>query len=313
MKIHLDTDIGGDIDDLCALALLLKHPDVEITGVTTVSDEQGRRAGYVRYVLNLMGRSDIPCAAGADVSGGYYRYKLEYPPEEENWPEPISPLPGPVDKAIALLNRSIEQGATVVGIGPYTNLMLLEKQYPGILKRTDLFLMGGHIFNAPSGYPQWDTTRDYNIQVEVNSALYVLEHANATLVPITITCQTALRRAYLPALSQAGRLGSLIARQAEVYAKYQQYEQRYGATCPGLPQDILNFQHDPLTCAIAVGWRAGVEIQTVPLRFEVKDSWLYEIPDRNGIPTRVVTRIDGNAFNEYWYHLICQGQEHQPS
>ena len=44
-KLHLDTDIGGDMDDLCALALLLKLPDVELTGVTTVAEEQGRRAG----------------------------------------------------------------------------------------------------------------------------------------------------------------------------------------------------------------------------------------------------------------------------
>jgi hypothetical protein len=34
MKIHLDTDIGGDLDDVCALALLLSMPEVEITGVT---------------------------------------------------------------------------------------------------------------------------------------------------------------------------------------------------------------------------------------------------------------------------------------
>jgi purine nucleosidase len=67
-KIHLDTDIGSDMDDVCALAVLLKWPDLEITGVTTVSEEQGRWAGYVQYVLDLLGRSDIPCAAGADVS-----------------------------------------------------------------------------------------------------------------------------------------------------------------------------------------------------------------------------------------------------
>ena len=42
-KIHLDTDIGGDMDDLCALAMLLKWPDLEITGVTTVSEEQSMR------------------------------------------------------------------------------------------------------------------------------------------------------------------------------------------------------------------------------------------------------------------------------
>ncbi len=52
-KVHLDTDIGGDIDDMCALAMLLKWPDLEITGLTTVSDEQGRRAGYANYILSL--------------------------------------------------------------------------------------------------------------------------------------------------------------------------------------------------------------------------------------------------------------------
>jgi purine nucleosidase len=117
-KIHLDTDIGGDMDDLCALAMLLKWPDLEITGVTTVSDEQGRRAGYVHYVLNLMERTDIPCTAGADVSLGYYRYELGYPADEENWPEPIAPRPGSPDKAVSLLKHRIEQGAIIVGIGP---------------------------------------------------------------------------------------------------------------------------------------------------------------------------------------------------
>src|SRR5437660_10622303 len=104
-KIHLDTDIGGDMDDVCALAMLLKWPDLQITGVTTVSDQQGRRAGYVQYVLSLVERTDIPCAAGADVSGGYYRYELGYPPDEENWPEPITPRPGSPDKAVSLLKR----------------------------------------------------------------------------------------------------------------------------------------------------------------------------------------------------------------
>ncbi|HEY6540760.1 MAG TPA: nucleoside hydrolase, partial [Ktedonobacteraceae bacterium] len=154
-KLHLDTDIGGDMDDLCALAMLLKWPDLEITGVTTVSDAQGRRAGYAHYVLDMMGCSDIPCAAGADVSGGYYRYELGYPPDEENWPEPIAPRPGSPDEAVALLKRSIEQGAIIVGIGPFTNLMLLEKAYPGILRQANLYLMGGYVFDIPAGYPQW--------------------------------------------------------------------------------------------------------------------------------------------------------------
>jgi purine nucleosidase len=305
-KIHLDTDIGGDMDDVCALAMLLKLPDLQITGVTTVSDQQGRRAGYVQYVLSLVERTDIPFAAGADVSGGYYRYELGYPPEAENWPEPLTPRPGPPDKAVSLLKRSIEQGAVIVAIGPYTNLMLLEKKYPGILKQTDLFLMGGHVFDIPTGYPQWSNEMDYNIQVDIHSAHYVLEHANPTLVPVTVTCQTALRRAYLPRLAQAGRLGQLIVLQAELCARIEQNEQKYGETCPGLPRDIINFQHDPLACAIALGWHEGVEMETVPLKLETRESWLYEIPDSNGIPTRIVTKIDGNAFNEYWCNTLCR-------
>ncbi|MBV9232070.1 MAG: nucleoside hydrolase, partial [Chloroflexi bacterium] len=232
-KIHLDTDIGGDMDDMCALAMLLKWPDLEITGVTTVSDEAGRRAGYVSYMLSLVERTDIPFAAGADVSDGYYRYKLEYPPEEENWPEPITPRPGSPDKAVALLKHSIEQGAIIVATGPFTNLMLLEKQHPGTLKHTNLFLMGGYVFDIPAGYPQWSKEMDYNIQVDVDSARFVLEHASPTLIPVTVTCQTALRRAYLPRLAQADRLGQLIVRQADLFARSEHYEQVYGETCPG--------------------------------------------------------------------------------
>jgi inosine-uridine nucleoside N-ribohydrolase len=42
-KVHLDTDLGGDIDDLCALAMVLNWPAIELVGVTTGSDDGGRR------------------------------------------------------------------------------------------------------------------------------------------------------------------------------------------------------------------------------------------------------------------------------
>jgi purine nucleosidase len=304
-KIHLDTDIGGDMDDLCALAMLLKWPDVDLTGVTTVAEQGGRRAGYAAYVLKLAGRGDIPVAAGADVSLGCYRYEPGYPPDEENGPDPVEPLPGPLDDALALLKRSIDQGAVVVGIGQFTNLPLLDQRYPGILKDANLFLMGGHIYDVRPGYPQWGNDMDYNIQLDIASAQYVLERTSPTLIPLTVTVETALRRAYLPRLAQAGPLGELIVRQAEVCASSEHNETRYGETCPGLPDDIINFQHDPLACAIALGWRTGITIDTVPLKFEVQDGWLYEIPDSQGRPTRLVTQIDGGAFSDHWCDVVC--------
>ncbi|MEO6398807.1 MAG: nucleoside hydrolase [Tepidiformaceae bacterium] len=65
IRVHLDTDIGGDTDDLCALALLLGSPEVELVGVTTVADTRGGRLSYVRHALELARRESVPAAAGA--------------------------------------------------------------------------------------------------------------------------------------------------------------------------------------------------------------------------------------------------------
>src|SRR4030095_14266080 len=174
-KIHLDTDLGGDIDDLCALAMLLRWDDLEFAGITTVAEANGRRAGYVHHVLELEDRPDIPVAAGADVSKGLYRYtELGYPDEQRYWPKTIAPLPNPVEDTFQLLKQSIEQGATLIAIGPFTNLYLLDLQYPGILMDANLFLMGGYIYPIRSGFPQWANEMDWNIQVDVRSAKHVI-------------------------------------------------------------------------------------------------------------------------------------------
>jgi inosine-uridine nucleoside N-ribohydrolase len=88
--------------------------------------------------------------------------------------------------------------------------------------------MGGYMTPPRTGFPQRGNDSDYNIQVDLGSALYVLERSIPTLVPLSVTVETALRRAYLPMLKQAGPLARLIARQAEAFAKEGNYEARYG-------------------------------------------------------------------------------------
>lgn len=304
-KIHLDTDLGGDIDDLCALAMLLRWKAAEFTGITTVAEENGRRAGYIHHMLELEDRKDIPVAAGADVSQGFYRYaELGYPDEERYWSKPVIPSPNPVEDAIQLLKQSIEQGATIIAIGPFTNLCLLDLQYPGILMQANLFLMGGYIYPIRSGFPQWGNEMDWNIQVDVKSAKHVIEHSNPTLIPLTVTVETALRRRFLGDLRNSGAVGQLLAQQAEAFAADEQNEKKFGETCEGLPNDILNFLHDPLACAIALGWNDGVEFEEVPLILQEKDGWLYEQIDPLGKPTRLVTKIDGTRFNNFWLNKI---------
>jgi purine nucleosidase len=304
--IHLDTDLGGDIDDLCALALLLRWPaEIRLTGLTTVAENEGRRAGYARYVLDLEGKQDVPVAAGADNSGGYYPYYLGLPPEERYWPEPVPPLVNPLEQALDLLKSSIEQGATILCIGPLTNLALLERRNPGILSQARLVVMGGYVLPVRPGFPPWQNPDDFNIQIDVPSSRLVLEQAVPTLVPLSVTVETALCWSHLPALRRAGALGRLIAHQAEKFAVDEAIAEKYTGACPGLPRDIINFQHDPLAAAVALGYSEGIEIQELPLVIGEKDGWVMETVHPTGKPMRVVTRVAGERFNQFWIDLLA--------
>jgi hypothetical protein len=140
----------------------------------------------------------------------------------------------------------------------------------------------------------------------VRSAKHVIEHSRPTLIPLSVTVETALRRAYLGDLSDSGILGQLLVQQAEAFAADEQNEKKFGETCEGLPNDIINFLHDPLACAIALGWNDEVEMEEVPLILEEKDGWLYERIDASGKPIRIVTKVDGSRFNEFWLNKITK-------
>ncbi len=318
--------------------MVLGWPDAELLAVTTNLEQDGRRAGYVRCALSLAGTGEtdaegrrgaacyastmrtmlgtahappVPVAAGAEASEPQCR-RVPLPDEAAYWPEAVLPAPGPLEEALSLLDRSIELGAAIVAIGAYTNLALLERRSPGILGRAELYLMGGHVFPPRASYPPMTNEMDTNVQVDPESAQLVLRAANPTLVPLSVGVETSLRRAYLPALRDAGPLGQLIARQAEVFARDTDKEARYGRTCAGLPDDTINFQHDPLACAIALGWREGVEIAEVPLRTKIRDGYLVARIDSRGKPTRVVTRVDGERFSQFWLDTVTGRAGRQP-
>jgi inosine-uridine nucleoside N-ribohydrolase len=304
--IHLDTDFGGDIDDLCALAMLLALPEVEITGITTTIDEGGRRSGYVKYVLGLAGRTEIPVAAGADVALGRFRWRPGYYDDAAYWPEVIPPSPNPLDDALDLIEQSVARGATIVGIGPYTNLALFDERRPRRLAAAPLYLMGFFVRPIPRGFPQWGIETDWNVQSDAAAAQRLLETCAPTIIPCEMTLQTSLRRAYLPGLRAAGPVGALIARQAEALARDERNEERIGRTCAGLPDDTINFLHDPLAGAVAVGWDS-VSIETIPVRGTLDDAgFLHTVATADGKPTRVVTGVDGARFSDWWQAVLTR-------
>lgn len=300
-KIHLDTDIGGDPDDVCALVMLLRWPDVEITGITTVTEQDGRRAGYAHEILRLTGRTDIPVAAGASDGIKGLRVQPEIPKEADFWPEPVPPRPNPPDEALNLIGASVAQGATVVGIGPYTNLALYEAKRAGKLAESSLVLMGGYLGLLKPGLPQWGPKEDWNMQLDPEAAHQVLNRCKPLLVPMNVTLQTHLRGRDLPRLRAAGPLGALMARQAEAYNRL--YDNRQlGRRHNLLPDDLLNFHHDPLACAVAVGWD-GVRIEKLGLHLDYEGGYLIERPDPSGRPFRAVTAVE-TRFSEIWLDVV---------
>jgi purine nucleosidase len=306
VRVHLDTDLGSDTDDACALAMLLGWPDVEIVGITTTIDPGGRRAGYVAECLRLAGHEGIPVAAGAEVSLTTLQCPGEIPDDARFWPRPVSPRPARAGTALDLLDANIGLGATVVAVGPYTNLALLEVARPGRLDEVPVVLMGGSVHPPPPGFPAWGPEHDWNVQCDNHAADIVATTPRLTLVPLEVTVRTHLRAADLPRLRASGPLGELLARQAAAHAEDHRNVD-LGRAHAGLPDDLLNFHHDPLACAVAVGW-PGVSIEELRIQPVLDGRFFRFQPDEHGRLTRVVTNVDGAAFSETWLTAVEAAQ-----
>jgi purine nucleosidase len=303
MRVHLDTDLGGDTDDACALAMLLGAADVELVGITTTMDGGGARARAVAHMLHLVARTDIPVHAGAARSMSTQAPVGDTTGELRYWPSTLPVVRSPAGAALDALERAVDTGATIIGIGPYTNLALLELARPRALARARVVLMGGYLQPPAPGLPQWGREMDWNVQCDVVAAEIVLAAVgDLTLVPLPPTLATWMRSADLARLRAAGELGMLLAQQSEAHAE----DYGMGATGvahAGLPDDLLNFQYDSAACAVALGWPvATLKHQRISTRQVGKSLHIHDTGE--GRPARVVTAIDGTALNARWLAAV---------
>jgi purine nucleosidase len=165
--------------------------------------------------------------------------------------------------------------------------------------------MGGYPFPPRQGFPQWGPNLDYNIQADPDSGHYVLAEASPILVPLAITVETALRGADLEPLQKAGSVARLIAHQASHWLELEPQNVELARTYPALPAEFINFQHDPLACAVAGGW-GGVTIETMPLLLEHQDGWVVERLDPTAKPFRVVTTVQAEKFRTFWLDMLTR-------
>lgn len=303
MLIHLDTDLGGDPDDACALAMLLGWHDVQLAAVTTTIDPDGLRAGCAAHLLRLAGRTDVPVIAGAAKSLSRPESLQPATGDSRYWPPGVRAHPASAGAALDALQRSIGLGATVVAIGPYTNLAVLELVRPGVLAQASVVVMGGWVDPPETGLPDWGPDRDWNVQWDTRAAQIVLTTAgDLTLVTHPATLAAPLRTSDLPRLRASGRLGRLLAQQGEAWAADTGMPE-LGKAFRGLPDDLLNFHYDPVTCAVALGW-PGATKSVRQLRPVLADDVLRCRPDENGRQFTVVSTVDGDAFTQAWLRAV---------
>ena len=226
--------------------------------------------------------------------------------DERYWPA-LDPLPAPAGAALELLRSSIEAGATVIAIGPYTNLAQLERLWPGSLGRAPIVVMGGWIEPPAEGLPPWGPARDWNVQWDSGAAEVVAATAQRlTLTPFSATLRAQLRATELPRLRASGPLGRLLARQAEAYATDRNFA-GLAAKHPALARDLMLFHHDPLACAAALSWPA-VEVTEIALSHGFETDVFRWRADDAGRPTGVVTHVDPARFCEDWLAAVEAGQ-----
>lgn len=70
IPVILDTDIGGDIDDAWALALILKSPELDLKMVLTDTGNPLFRGAVAAKYLEAAGRTDVPIGLGVYENDG---------------------------------------------------------------------------------------------------------------------------------------------------------------------------------------------------------------------------------------------------
>jgi purine nucleosidase len=146
IPLLFDTDIGSDIDDAVALAYLLKQPQCELLGITTVSGEPMERAQLASAVCIAAGRDDVPIHSGVE------KPFLIAPRQPEAKQKTVLPRwphrkEFAANTAVPFLRDTIRSRPgeiTLLAVGPMTNvgaLFAMDPEIPRLLKR--LVIMGG--------------------------------------------------------------------------------------------------------------------------------------------------------------------------
>jgi inosine-uridine nucleoside N-ribohydrolase len=225
--VILDCDPGHD--DAIALLLALASPELELIGITTTYGNQtlDKTTANALRVLELVERTDVPVAAGAERPLARELFVAAHVHGESGLDGPVLPetqaAPVP-DDASSFMARAIREAGkplTIVATGPLTNLARYLAEYgPDGIGR--VVVMGGAIAEG-----NYTPAAEFNIWCDPEAAAAVFASSlDVTLIGLDVTHQALLGPAVEGRLRSAGRIGSFVADLNVYFTRY--HRETYG-------------------------------------------------------------------------------------
>ena len=163
--VILDTDIGDDIDDAFALALLLSSPELHVDFIATSFGDTPLRARLVGRFLRAAARTDIAVGAGPPTAPGA-RFS------QSGWASAAPPAAAPDAVAAALhrLRAAPAGTVTLIALAPLTTVGAMIERDPGAFRRlARVVVMGGSIrrgYGRHAGETSSRPSDEYNVRCD---------------------------------------------------------------------------------------------------------------------------------------------------
>ena len=265
-RLILDTDIGTDVDDCLALALLLGSPEVRLEGITCVYGDVALRSRMCRKLLALRGGG----SEAIPVSRGIERTILGVGPIHWVGHEGVGLLddaddlpPEQDDHAVDVIVRTVMANPGqihLLAVGPLTNVAVAFLREPRLATAVGhLTIMGGFFRNEGDPGP----IVEHNYRCDPEAAHIVLSSgAPITLVPLNVTTRVNIDTAGAARIAAVGTPFHRAV--ADQVARYPTFRQRgfthlhdpLAAACI-LEPDLVTFKDLYVTIELADPARAG--------------------------------------------------------